>query len=112
MSTRNGTMRSVLVGVNGVPEYLGTIVATTAGVNQATTGSTFTIPKGSSIIVQTDAAVTVAAIVTSATTPPATTAAFDLASGDTRLFIMREELQFLSCRTTSGTANVKVFLSR
>jgi len=112
MGTRSGTVRNTLQAVNGVPEYLGTIVATTAGVNQGNTGTQFVVPPGSSVLVQVDAAVTIAAIVSTGATPPATTAAFDLAAGDTRLFIMREMLQFLSCRTTAGTANVKVFLSR
>lgn len=109
---RVGTIKQVTLGLNGLPEYLGTIVATTTGVNQTNTGTAFTIPSGSGVLLQTDAAVTVAPIVSGTATPPATTAALDLAAGDKIYMVLREDKYILSCRTSAGTANVKVFLVR
>jgi len=109
MSARRGTIREVTLGLNGFPQYLGTIAATTTGVDNGNTGVTFTIPQGTGVYIETDAAVYLSPQVKTAATPPATTASMALAAGATLWLVMPEELQFICARTAAGTANVKVF---
>lgn len=96
----------------GMPEYLGSIAATTTGVDNSNTGTPFTIPDGAAILIQADADVYLSAQATAAATPPATTASFLLASGGVGQFVMTRAKPYLCARTASGTATVKVFQTK
>lgn len=109
MTARRGTIREVTLGLNGSPTYLGTIVATTTGVDNSNTGVTFTIPPGIGVYMETDSTVFWMPLTKGGNTPPATTAMVTLAGSSGIYFIMSDDKAAIVARTAAGTANLKVF---
>ena len=110
MSARFQGIAGTTRALNGVPEYLGTIAATTTGVDNGNTGTPFTIPTGAAVVIQTDAQCYISPQAKSAATPPANSAAFLIDVAPATLYmVFSEALPFLCARTASGTASVKVF---
>lgn len=112
MSTRLGGIKQVMLGLNGMPEWIGTIAATTTGVDNGNTGTPFTIPPDAALLLEVDAEVYVGPILKTGATPMATSQLKKMAAGDSFYCVMREGLPILLARTASGTANVKVFQVR
>lgn len=109
MSVRSSTAQAAAFAVSGSPEYLGTIVATTAGVNQVTTGTAFTVPQGAGILLQGDADFFLSTSQNSNDTPPELAASLGLPAQTPARVVTRDERNIVWLRTESGTANVKVF---
>lgn len=111
--SRVGSIKQVTLALNGVPDCLGTIEATTTGVDNSNTGTPFTIfaggpGGGTGVALEVDADVFVSFQRAGAITPPATTASFKLTANTTNYFVMKEDRPYIIARTASGTANVKV----
>ena len=116
---RAGGLRQIMLGLNGALEYLGTIDASTSGKSQGTASSTFTIPSGAIVLLQSDASAYFVQTLTSdgkltASGSAQTTAAMlqlDVAPSGFYT-VMTDGRQYLWVRSASGTANVKVFQVR
>lgn len=113
---RVGNLRQIMLGLNGSPTYLGTIDASSTGKSQATATSSFTIPPGAILLLQTDASVFVVPTLTSdgkltvAGSAQATSAMVQIDVSPVGFYlVMTQDKPYLWCRNTTGTSNVKVF---
>ncbi len=115
MSSRLSGAAGILEQVYGAPTYLGTITVSANAKTAATTSSAFTIPAGSRLLLQGDAAFyfsptpscTADGQASTAVDASATTSVL-VASGAERQFCLRTAQNDVSIYAT-GAANVRVF---
>lgn len=111
--SRAGSIKQVSLALNGVPDYQGTIAATTSGISNLTTGVAFTLQlgpgAGHGVYLEVDADVFVSFTGGASPANPATTAAMKIASGTGLYLVLKEDRNIIMARTATGTANVKVF---
>lgn len=99
-----------LLALNGSPNLVGTIVATTTK-NNSDTATPFTIKPGAAVMLQSDTAVYVRA--GEAATLTVTTAnGFLLAANEKFTLLLHPDETYLACLAVAGTSNVKVFQLR
>ncbi len=104
--SRNSALNDTIRLLNGVPTFLGTIIATTTK-NQADTASPFVIPAGQFLLVQCDAATYLLPGVSAATV---TTANGVKVIADEKYYIMLKSGQYsLAALAVTGTVNCKVW---
>lgn len=115
-AARPKTSDQLLLLLNGQPSKLGTLTSTGTGVTNATTATTFTIPAGSVLLFQCDAAVNVMAGSTVAdggtvsTTITSSSYGYKIVNAGDPLFMVLDEFTTtVSMISASGTANCSVW---
>lgn len=101
---------SQLEALNGSPQFLGVIVATTTK-NNADTAVPFTIPGGAVILIQSDTACYVRAA-TAATGTVTTANGVLIAANEKFTVCLHPEESWVAALAVAGTSNVKVFQLR